>query len=606
MEVSQILLNYMKGEGVEYFFGIPGGHIGSFFDALYDVAPDVKTILPKHEQGAGFMASGYYMANHKIAACGATVGPGGMNLAAGLHVAYQNSVPVLAITSNVARRQFGRSGIQDSSGWGPRSLCHVGVFSEVTKWSVLLFDSERAEEVIRRAFRVMLSGRKGPAHIDVPMDIFKEEVSIEKIWKPNEYRSMGRIRGDINLIKKAVDMLIEAQSPVILSGGGVISSHASPELIEFAELLSIPVATTLMGKSSFPEDHPLAVGVTGRDGHDTANRVVRTEKSDVLLAIGCMFHQGTTNSWISNFGGKNIIHIDIDPSEIGRNYPLSLGIWGDGQAVLRDLITVIKSKLANLSAKRLKEIEEKKRDRIEKNLKLKDELSYYQEHEMFSEAVPLMPQRACREIRDAAPKDAIIWTDCGNNLAWAERYIQSIGPPRTFLADGGHTHMGFSVAASIGAKLACPNRDVISILGDASFQMMGKEITTAAAYDIPVVWCILNDGNLGMIKQGQKMARSSSVPERYIATSSFNPNFVKLAEACHCQGFLAEKPGEVKEAVKNALDSHKPTVIDIRINPDIFPPMRVKAYKNVTLKYPYLRTKKMPVPKWPRPYDEPL
>jgi len=606
MEVGRVILEHMQGEGVEYFFGVPGGHIGPLFDALYDMAPSIKTILTKHEQGAGFMASGYYMASHRVAACGGTVGPGGMNLAAGLHVAYQNSVPVLAITSNVAREQFGRSGIQDSCGWGPRSLSHVEVFSEVTKWSVLLFHPERAEEAIRRAFRLMLTGRKGPAHIDVPMDVFREEVKVERIWRPNEYRSLGRIRGERELVEKAAEMLIQAQSPALLAGGGVLGSQASPELLELAELLSTPVATTLMGKSAFPEDHPLALGVAGRDGQDTANRVLRTEKTDVLLAVGCMFHQCTTDTWVLNFGGRNIIQVDIDPGEIGRNYPVTLGIWGDAKAVLQDLVDLVKAKIAKVSPLQLKELEERKKASFEETLRLKDDLKYFKEPEMFSDAVPLMPQRACREIREAAPKDAIIWTDCGNNLAWSERYIQSIGPPRTFLVDGGHTHMGFSVAASIGAKLACPHRAVIVVLGDGGFQMMSKEITTAAAYGVPVVWCILNDGNLGMIKQGQKMARSGREPERYIATSCYNPDFVKLAEACHCRGEIAERPGEVKEALKNALDSQKPTVIDIRIDPDVFPPLRLRAYEKVFKAYPYLRTKRMPVPTWPRPYDEPM
>ena len=606
LNVGRCLLEYAKGEGVEYFFGVPGGGISPFFNELYDFIPEIKTILTRHEQGAGFMATGYYMAGHRVAGCTGTVGPGGVNLASGLHVAYQNSIPVLAVTNNVTKDQFGKGGIQDASGWGPRSLSHVGLFAQVTKWSVLLFHAERAPEVARRAFRIMLTGRKGPVHIDIPQDVIREMVEVERIWNPYEYRSTGRIRGDIEQIKEAADLLINAESPAILSGGGVLSSEASPEVIELAELLSIPVATTLMGKSSFPEDHPLAIGVRGREGHDTANLLLRREETDVLLAIGCMFHQCTTIRWSPNFGGRKIIHIDIDPTEIGKNYPTQVGIWGDAKAVLLDLIQIIKAKLSKMPKEKLDELESKKKERMKRVLKLKEELKYYNEPEMFSEAVPLMPQRACKEIRDAAGKEAIIWTDCGNNLSWAERYIQAIGPPRTFLVDGGHTSMGFSVAAAIGAKLACKDRPVIDIVGNASFQMLGKEITTAAAYNIPVVWCILNDGMLGRIKHGQKMGYGKWEPERYIATSSFDPDFIKLAESCHCQGYVAEKPGEVKEKVKEAIESEKPTVIDIRIDPDVMPPLPYRRYERIFKKYPYLREKRMPTPKWPRPYETPI
>ena len=597
----------MKSEGVKYLFGVPGGGISPFFNELYDMAPDIKTILVKHEQGAGFMATGYYMASHQVASCAATVGPGGMNLASGLHVAYQNSVPVLAITNNVQTEQFGKSGIQDACGWGPRSLEHVEAFEPVTKWSVLLFDRRQAPEVTRRAFRIMLTDRKGPVHIDIPSDVIRQEVEVDRIWKPEHYRPIGRIRGDRELVEKAADSLIKAQSPAILSGGGVLSSEATPDLIELAELLSIPVATTLMGKSSFPEDHPLALGVTGREGHDPANTVLRADRTDVLLGVGAMFHQCTTINWMPDFGGQKIIQVNTDSGEIGRNYPADIGIWGDAKAVLREITDIVKAELAKMPKNQLKELEDRKKERVKEILKLKDELKYYKEPEMFSDVVPLMPHRACREIREAAGKDAIIWTDCGNNLAWAERYIQAIGPARTFLVDGGHTAMGFSVAASIGSKLAFRDRVVIDITGNAAFQMLGKEITTAAAYDIPVIWCILDDEMLGRIKQGQKMGYGIWEPERYIATSSYDPDFVKLAEACHCQGELVTRPGEVKEAVANAIKSGKPTVIDIKIDPEVYPPLVIRAYdKSVVSKYPYLREKKMPVPKWPRPYDEPL
>jgi len=597
MRAGKCIIEYLINEGVKYFFGIPGGGIAPLFNELYDY-PEIKVILTKHEQGAGFMADGFYRASGIVAACGGTVGPGGINLATGLHPAYQDNQPVLAFTNNLATTQFGKGGIQDASGWGPRTISHVDFFKVVTKWSVLVTKPDVIPEVMRRAFRIMLTGRKGPVHIDLAYDVIRAEIDAE-IWPPETYRTTGRIRGDPSLIKKAAELLINAQNPTILSGGGVLASNASPELLELAELLSIPVATTLMGKSSFPEDHPLALGVAGLWGHDIANTILRKGKTDVLLAIGCIFHQVTTSGWTKDFGGDKIIQIDIDPTEIGKNYPVDIGIIGDAKLVLQDLIIEIKTTLSKMNATRLNELQERKAERIKEILKLKGELKYYSEPEIFSDTSPLKPQRVIKEIREFLNKDAIVLADCGNNLAWVERYFQ-VYFPKTFIADGGHTAMGFSVAASIGVKLGAPNKQVVDICGNGSFTMLCKELNTASGYNIPVVWCILNDRMLGMIKQGQKWGYGIWEPERYIATEAYEMDFVKFAEACHALGLIAEKPGDVKDCLKIAFDSGKPTVIDIRIDPDEFPPGSLKRYEANVKKYPELLTKRMPFQQWPQ------
>ncbi|MGD0421993.1 MAG: thiamine pyrophosphate-binding protein [Candidatus Bathyarchaeia archaeon] len=597
LRAGKFVVESLLNEDVKYLFGIPGGGIAPFYNEFYDY-PQIKSILTQHEQGAGFMADGYFRACGKVAACAATVGPGGVNLASGLHPAFQDNQAVLAFTNNVPTDQFGKGGIQDASGWGPRSISHVGIFKEVTKWSVLVTRPDSIPEVMRRAFRIMLTGRKGPVHIDIAQDVIRAEIEAE-VRPPQKYRPICVIRGDPDRIKQAAQLLVKATSPAIMSGGGVMASGASQEVLELATLLGSPVATTAMGKSSFPEDHPLALGVVGLFGQDVANSVFRGDKTDVLLAIGSIFHQMTTSGWGKDFGGQKIIQVDTDPTEIGKNYPFEVGIVGDAKSVLQDLIEHVKAAIARLTPPELKELEERKKSRQKEILALKGELKYYEEPVSYSDAVPTKPQRAVRELRKFLEKNAIVMADCGNNLAWVEKYYQAL-LPRGFIADGGHTAMGFSVAASIGVKLGAPDRQVVDVVGNASFTMLSKEVNTATAYNIPVVWFILNDNNLGMIIQGQKFGYGMWEPERYIVTQSYVMDFVKFAEACHAYGQVVERPTEIKDALKSAFESGRPSILDVRIDPDEVPPGALKRFEPLVKKHPELQEKKLPSTMFPR------
>jgi acetolactate synthase-1/2/3 large subunit len=443
----------------------------------------------------------------------------------------------------------------------------------------------------------MLTGRKGPVHLDIAQDVIRSEIEAE-VRPPQKYRPMGVIRGDSELIRQAAQLLVKAASPSIMSGGGVMAAGASQEVLELATLLGAPVATTAMGKSSFPEDHPLALGVVGLFGQDVANTLFRADRTDVLLAIGSIFHQMTTTGWVRDFGGQKIIQIDIDPTEIGKNYPFDVGIVGDAKAVLQELIEHIRILHSKLPPAEMKELEERKKARLKDILSLKGEMKYYAEPVSFSDAVPTKPQRAARELREFLDKNAIVLADCGNNLAWVERYYQAL-MPRGFIADGGHTAMGFSVAASIGVKLGAPDRQVVDVVGNASFTMLSKEVNTASAYNIPVVWCILNDGNLGMIIQGQKFGYGMWEPERYIVTQSYVMDFLKFAEACHAYGQIVERPTEIKDALKGAFDSGRPSIIDIRIDPDEVPLGALKRFEPLVKQHPELKEKKMPTTTFP-------
>jgi len=597
MSAGKCLLEYVKREGADYVFGIPGGASRALFDELYDFA-DITLIVPKHEQGAGFMADGYARATGRIGFCTSTVAPGAANLASGLLPAFADCTPVLAVTTNEPASIHGRSYIQDSSGWEPRTFDLVGMLEHVTKWSVMVTMASRVPDVVTRALRIALTGRRGPVHINVPWDITKQEIATE-ILPSYAYMPTGAFSGDPEQIQKAAKLLTASSNPAILSGGGTLISGASAELFELAESLAAPVATTVMGKSSFPEDHPLAAGVVGLWGHDVANAVLRKGKTDVLLAIGCVFSQVTTSGYQKDFGADRIIHVDIDPAEIGKNYAVEIGIAGDARAVLRELIARVKSILSEKNPSEAAAFELEKKDRLVKIVRTKGEQNYFSELECSSDAVPIKPQRALKEIREFLDRDAIILADSGNNFVWSERYMKAY-LPRTYMVDG-LTHMGWSVNAAIGAKLGAPTRQVLDICGNGSFQMSCKEVITAATYEIPVVWCIFNDGCFGVIKQAQKYGWGMYPPERYIGVDLYDMDFVRFAEACHVLGRRVERPSEIKGALKEAFSSGKPSVIEILTDPEEMPPGSFVRYKPVVERYPELRSKRMPHATLPTP-----
>jgi acetolactate synthase-1/2/3 large subunit len=600
MRAVRYLVEQAHVEDVKYFFGMQGGGISPLFNELYDY-PYIKTILSRHEQGASFEATGYAMVTGKAQMVGGTVGPGAVNIISGLHPAYQNSIPVLAVVSNAPSLDFGRMSIQDASGWGPRTISHVGMAEPVTKWTKTIFRPELVPEAVRRAFRIMYSGRPGPVLLDMCFDVFMPEVDAE-ILSPSAYRPVCTVRGDVGKIHEAAEILVEAQSPTILAGGGVVGAGAFRELLELSELLSIPVATTLMGKSAFPEDHPLALGCAGFFGHDPANLTLKKAKTDVLLAIGTVFHMYTTWTWATDFGGDKLIQVDIDPTEIGKNYPVSVGIVGDARLVLTDLIEHVKRLLTQMNPSKRKALEDLRRDRTREILKLKGDAKYYEEDQMSSQSTPTKPQRALKELREFLDRDAIVLTDAGNNLTWTERYLRTY-LPGTFFVDGGCTSMGASLALAIGAKLGAPSRQVVDVIGNAAFVMLCKEVVTASTYTIPVVWFILNDRTLGAIAHYVSKFGYGGLwePGRYASTGPelYDMDFVKFAEACHVFGQRVEKPTEIKDALRNAFNSGKPAVIDVDIDPDELHPGTIQRFKRTIDTHPDLLTQKMPRKKYP-------
>ena len=540
MSGAEALVEALKKEKVEVIFGIPGGALLPVYDVLYD--SDIRHVLMRHEQCAAHAADGYARASGKVGVCMATSGPGATNLVTGIANAYMDSSPIVAITGQVPRAFIGKDAFQE--------IDIVGITTPITKWNVQVKSAREIPRIIKMAFYIASTGRRGPVLIDLPKDVQTEEAEMnfdERI----EIRGYRPTYEPHPLqIKKAVQLLMQAERPVIIAGGGVIASNACSELVTLAETLMAPVATTLMGKGSIPENHPLSIGILGMHGTVMANHLV--QEADVLLAVGMRFSDRTTGD-IERFcpDGK-IIHIDIDFSEIGKNIRPHVPIVSDVKKALQSILNQLAQKF-------------NKKERSEW-LKRMQELKNVHE-EVLNKLVSgdgIKPPKLMTEIREMLPNDAIITTEVGQNQMWAALYLKAY-KPRTFISSGGLGTMGFGFPAAIGAKVACPDVPVVDIAGDGSFLMTEQDLASSVAGKIPVIVVVLNNSVLGMVAQWQRLfykRRYSSVHLRGI------PDFVKLAEAFGAQGFRVQSIKEFEKAFKEAINSDVTTVIDVPISPE--------------------------------------
>lgn len=543
MKGAEAIVKALEKEGVEVIFGIPGGVSIPLYDVLYD--SKIRHILVRHEQAAAHAAEGYARVSGKTGVCHATSGPGATNLTTGIVDAYMDSSPIVALTGQVATPFLGKDAFQETD--------PVGITMPATKHNFQLRSVEEIPDVIKKAFLIASTGRPGPVLIDMPKDIQEKEGNIKfpKIVDLPGYKPT--LKGNPKQIKKAVDMLLEAERPMILVGGGIIIANAGRELLKLAELLMAPVATSLMGKGAFPETHPLSVGVIGMHGRKAGNYAIND--ADVILAIGCRFSDRTT-AMVSCFAPEaKIIHADIDPAEIGKNVRVNLPIVGDAKNVLKDMLKIIKVK-----AKKAKDNQwTKKIARYKKEFSPKTDYN----------DVPLKPQKIIKEITSVLSADDIVVTEVGQCQMWAMHYLERT-KPRTFISSGGLGTMGFGFPAAMGAKVAKPENNVIDIAGDGSFLMNSQELATVVVEDIPVVAAVFNNRYLGMVRQWQELFYD----RRYSAVDLGNsPDFVKLAEAYGAKGLRVEKPKDIAPAIKEAFKSGKPTVIDFMVNHEenIFP-----------------------------------
>ncbi|MEM3385953.1 MAG: biosynthetic-type acetolactate synthase large subunit [Nitrososphaeria archaeon] len=540
---AQALIDSLKQEGVEVIFGLPGGAILPVYDILYD--SDIRHVLVKHEQSAAHMADGYARVSDKPGICMATSGPGATNLVTGIATAYMDSSPVVAITGQVARAVIGKDAFQEAD--------IIGITTSITKYNFQPRSVLEVPKVVKLAFKLATLGRPGPVLIDLPKDV---QIEVDEIAF-SENLEFPRLKYNVTphplQVEKAATLLLNAEKPLILAGGGVIISNASQHLLALSELLMIPVATTLMGKGCFPENHPLSLGTVGMHGTYEANRAIL--EADVILAIGCRFSDRTTCNVSEFCPDAKIIHVDIDASEIGKNRKVDVPIVGDAKETLSKIYDEVVKRLCRREKSLwLKRIEE---------IKSEGESVYGDVQENS-----LSPIKILKVLREILPYDAIVTTEVGQNQMWASLYFKAL-KPRTFITSGGLGTMGFGFPASLGAKVAKPDTPVLDIAGDGSFMMTSNMLVTSVNENIPVMVVILNNSMLGMVAQWQRLFYN----RRYSAVKLVNPDFIKIAEACGAIGVRVGSLEELKNTVEQALKNEVTTVIDVPISPeeDVFP-----------------------------------
>jgi acetolactate synthase-1/2/3 large subunit len=525
MKGAEAVLECLKLEGVEIMFGLPGGVLLPLYDAIYD--SDIG-ILVRHEQAAAHAADGFARATGRVGVCLATSGPGATNLVTGIATAYMDSVPLVAMTGQVPTPLIGNDAFQEAD--------ITGITMPITKHSYLIRDQNDIPRVFKESFYIARTGRPGPVLIDLPKDVTDTELDFAypeiKLAGYNPVVKVHHLQ-----IRRAAEALMAAERPVIYAGGGVKYADASEELVEIAKRLNAPVTTTLMGVGCFPEDHPLSLGMLGMHGTKYANYAI--QESDLILAIGARFDDRVTGKIASFAPRAKIIHMDVDPAEIGKNVRVDIPVVGDARNALRELLKLVSQK-----------------PRTAWNDKIAKWKGEYPLHYIMSEDA-IKPQFVLEKICELAP-DSIIVTEVGQNQMWAAQFFTH-KDPRKFISSGGLGTMGYGFPAAIGAKMGRPECTVFDIAGDGSFQMNIQELATAVINDIPVKVVVLNNGFLGMVRQWQELFYDA----RYSHTDlRGSPDFVKVAEAYGALGLRATKPSEVVPVLKEAIESDKPTVID--------------------------------------------
>ncbi len=542
MKGAQIFIESLKKEKVEVIFGYPGGSVLPIFDCLYD-AP-FKFILPRHEQAGAHAADGYARSTGKVGVCIATSGPGATNLTTGIATAYMDSIPMVAFTGQVKTQLIGNDAFQEAD--------VTGVTRSISKHNYLVKDVKDLAPTIKEAFYLARSGRPGPVVIDLPVDVQMQDTKFEypkeidmRSYRPTYFGHPGQI-------KKAVKAITKAKRPVIITGGGVIIAGASNELRHFAEAIKAPVTATLMGLGGFPSTHRLALGMPGMHGTMYANMAIT--ESDLLISVGCRFDDRVTGKLDAFAPEAKIIHVDIDPTSISKNINVDIPIVGDAKNILGQLIEEI------AEVKKMPDISDWNKKGT--GWKKKHPLNYRKSSKNIK------PQAIIEELYRQTKGKAIIVTEVGQNQMWAAQFYK-YDFPRHFLSSGGLGTMGYGFPAAIGAKVANPDKEVVVIAGDGSFQMNIQELATLATYDIGVKVIILNNHCLGMVRQWQQLFYD----RRYSGTPLKNPNFVKVASGFGVKGIKVTKPSEMKKAIKNMLSSKSAVIADFWIEEEenVFP-----------------------------------
>jgi acetolactate synthase-1/2/3 large subunit len=540
---AEIFVESLRHENVKVVFGLPGGVVLKIFDVLCQ-QKDIELVLTRHEQGAAHMAEGYAKATGKAGVVLVTSGPGMTNIVTGLADAYMDSVPLVAFTGQVSTNLIGNDAFQEAD--------NVGISRPCTKHNVLVKDVSELAQTIKEAFYIATSGRPGPVLVDIPKDVSTEKAEFKY---PDTVHLRGynpTIAGNKNQIKQAAEEILKARKPILYIGGGAVFSDAADEVRELAEITQIPLTMTLMGLGCFPGTHPLSLGMLGMHGGYWTNMAMH--HADLVIAVGARFDDRVTGKLSEFCPEARVIHLDIDPTSIKKTFHAHIPIVGDVKAVLRQLNVILRSmngnagELKSLRAPWLKQIEEWQKAHP---------LSYKQDDKITK------PQYVIEKLYELTHHDAIVATDVGQHQMWAAQYFKG-KRPRTWLTSGGLGTMGFGFPAAIGAQKAFPDRLVICVTSEGSFQMNLQELATAAEHKLPVKIVLLNNGFHGMVRQWQDLFYEG----RYSASNLGNlPDFVKLADAYGILGLRASKPAEVEPALQRGLKHKGPVLMDIQIDP---------------------------------------
>ena len=544
MNTSEMVVKFLEDYDVSYVFGLPGVHNLPLFDALRN-SKCIRTITVRNESAASFMAQGYARTTWKPGVCLLAPGPGVTNAITGINEAYVDSTPIIIISGGIQQSTVGKGAIHEGD--------HQSLLASITKWRGRVDKYDEVVPLLERAFTVATTGRPRPTFLEIPLDVQSHQGEPQLV-KPKS-KSLASI--DPTKVKLAAKLLFEGMKPVIIAGGGVLSTHATGLIRILSEKLGIPVTTTITAKEVAYDASPLSLGLLN---DEVALKIV--PKADVILALGCRFAQRSTSAWSLQLNGS-LIHVDVDPTEIGKNYPTKLGIVADVNEFL-DLITKeIDGRTRPPDQELLREIQD-----------LKTERNKRYEEKLNSLETPLKPQHVMKELSEAMHGETVVTFDSGNNAWWPMMFLES-EEGRHFLFPSGNVSMGFSLSAALGAR--CAVEKVVCITGDGGMLMQLAELATAVQEDLDITILVLNDSGYGAIRHYQRY----NFGERYIGVDLHNPDFTKVAEAFGAEGARLESPVDLKTELAQALRSRKVTVLDIKIDPQevALPPWIIKSFR---------------------------
>ncbi len=541
---AEMLIQALAHEGVDTIFGYPGGAVLHIYDELWRARDRITHYLVRHEQGAVHMAEGYARATGRVGVVLVTSGPGATNAVTGIANAYMDSTPIVVITGQVPKHLIGTDAF--------REVDTVGITRPCVKHNYLVREARDLPAIVREAFHLARSGRPGPVVIDIPKDVSAARSNYSRLDHVS-FPFLRRLENvDEELAHEALGQIVNAKRPVLYVGGGIVNSGAVDSLLSFAELLRLPVTPTLMGLGGFPSSHPMCLGMLGMHGTYAANMAVA--ESDLLVALGVRFDDRVTGKLATFAPHARVVHVDIDPANIGKNVTPTLALTGDVKQVLDQFLSIL---------------EQQSEERLESWWDQIRRWQLSQPLRFLGSQNQIKPQTVIRELHRLTNGEALVTTDVGQHQMWVAQFYP-FARPRQLITSGGLGTMGFGLPAAIGARLALPDQLVVAVVGDGGFQMTNQELATAVQYDLPVKVLIMNNGYLGMVRQWQEMFYDRTYSEVDISVA---PDFVKLAEAYGAAGFRVERPAELHEVMEAWLRYDGVALIDVVVakEENVFP-----------------------------------